>query len=84
MLRAMVCSSASSSAESSRPGEDDHGNIGQRVVVADAVEHLEAAHVGQPQVEHDAIAGVFAQRRERACAGVGGDDLDIVVIEQFA
>ena len=65
------------------PGEHDHRNIRQRVVVADPVEHLEAAHVGQPQIEHDAIAGAVAQRRERAGAGIGGHDLDIVVIEQF-
>ena len=48
-----------------------------------AVEHLEAAHVGQPQIQHDAVAWLAPQRRECAGAGIGGDDLDVVVAEQF-
>ena len=63
--------------------EYDDGNVGQPVVVADLVQHLEPAHVGQPQVQHHAIAGVIAQRRERAGAGIGNDDLDVVVVEEL-
>ncbi len=29
-------------------GEDDDGHVGQRFILADVVEHLETAHVGQP------------------------------------
>ena len=65
-------------------GEHHDRDVGERRVVADALQHLEAGHVGQPQVEHDAVAGLLAQRVERLGAGVGGDDLDVVVAEQFA
>ena len=50
----------------------------------DALEHLEARHVGQPQVEHHAVAGLLRERGERRRAGVGGDDVDVVVAEQLA
>ena len=36
-------------------GEHDDRQVGQRRVVADRFEQLEARHVGQPQIEHDAI-----------------------------
>ena len=63
--------------------EYHHRDIGQRVILADLVEHLETAHVGQTQIKHDAIAWAIAQRRQRTRAGIGRDDLDVVVIEQF-
>ena len=64
-------------------GEHHHRQIGQRRVVADLFEQLEAGHVGQPQIEHDAIDLLPAQRRERLGAGAGGDDVDVVMAEQL-
>ena len=60
-------------------GEHDDRQFASVVVVADALQHLEARHVGQPQVEHDAVGRHLAQRRERLAAGVDGDDVDVVV-----
>ena len=51
--------------------------------MANAVEHFETAHVRQPQIEHDAVARVFAQGGKRAGAGARCDDLDVVMIEQL-
>ena len=59
MLRAMVCSCASSSADSSRPVNTTTGTSDSDVVALDLLQHLEAGHVGQPQVEHDAIASLL-------------------------
>ncbi len=47
------------------------------------VQHFKAAHIGQPEVEDHAIAGVIPERRQRGGPGVGGDDFDVVVVEQF-
>ena len=44
-------------------GEHHHRHVATAVVVAHALQHLEARHVGQPQVEHDAVAGSAAARR---------------------
>ena len=66
------------------PGEHDHGHVGQPVVIADPVEHLEAAHVGQPAGRaRRSRRGLSRSVGERAGAGVGGHDLDVVVVEQF-
>ena len=52
-------------------------------LVADLLQHLEARHVGQPQVEHHAVDGLLAQRLSASLAGAGRDDLDVVVAEQL-
>ena len=65
------------------PGEHDDRQFGEFGILADALEHLEARHVGQLQVEHDAVPGPLAQDLERLLAGLGGGDFDIVVAEQF-
>ena len=83
-LRASVCSRASSSGDSSLPVKTTTGRSRERGVVADALEHLEARHVGQPQVEHHAVVRLLAQRVERLGAGAGRVDLDVVVAEQLA
>ncbi len=44
-------------------GEDDDRQVGERRVVAHLFEQFEAGHVGQPQVEHDAVGARLAQRR---------------------
>ena len=63
-------------------GEHHDRNIGERRVAPHLVEHLEAGHVRQPQIEHHAIARILAQRGQRVAAGRGIDDLDVVVTEQ--
>ena len=60
-------------------GTSDSGDV-----LADAFEHIEARHVRQPEIEHDAVARLVAQDGQRLLAGAGGDDLDVVVAEQFA
>ena len=53
------------------------------VVLADALEHLEARHVRQAEVEHDAVARLLGHRRQCRRAGIGDHDLEIVVAEQL-
>ena len=65
-------------------GEHDDRHVGQRVVGAQLFQHFKAGHVGQAQIEHDAVGGLSAQRIERVAAGAGGLDLDVVIAEQFA
>ena len=43
------------------PGEDDDRDFGDRVVGANAFKHFKSGHVGQPKIEHDAIARLLAQ-----------------------
>ena len=57
MLRAIVCSCDVLLDRKLAPGEYHHGHIAQRLVVADRFQHLETAHVRQPQIENDAVAG---------------------------
>ena len=64
-------------------GENDDRNIGDRVIGPDAFKHFKAGHVGQAKIEHDAIARLLAKEPQRVCARVGGDDVNIVVPEQF-
>ena len=66
------------------PREDHDGNVGKRVVLAELLEQIEARDIGQPEIEHDAIDRLLAQYGERLRAGARGQDLDIVVAEQFA
>ena len=84
MLRAMVCNCASSSADSSRPVNTTTGTSDSAASSRMLLQHIEAGHVRQPEIEHDAVAWLVAQDGERLLAGAGGDDLDIVVAEQFA
>ena len=84
MLRAMVCKLGILLGRQFPSGEHHDGNFRQRGVLADAFEHLEARHVRQPEIEHDAVARLLAQDGQRFRAGAGGDDLDVVVAEQFA
>ena len=64
-------------------GEDDHGQVAQRDVVANMLEHLEARHVGQPEVEDRAIIGCVTKRGERFRARADDGDLDVVVTEEL-
>ena len=82
-LRASVCSCASSSGDSSRPVKTTTGTSASALVAADALQHLEPRHVGQPQVEHHAVARLLGQRGQRRRAGVGDDDVEVVVGQQL-
>ena len=50
-------------------GEHDHRDFRQRGVFADLLQHFEAGHVGQPEIEHDAVArarrAAWTARRRR-------------------
>ena len=46
------------SADNSRPVNTTTGTSARRLVAAHAFKHLEARHVRQAQVEHDAVAGL--------------------------
>ena len=50
-------------------GKDDHGQVFQLGRVAQLLQHLEAGHVGQAQIEHDAVVASLLERLERSCAG---------------
>ncbi len=65
-------------------GEDNDRNVGKPAVGAHALQHFEARHVRQAQIEHHAIAGALLQRAQRLAARCGIDDLDVVMTEQFA
>ena len=54
-LRAMVCSCASSSADSSRPVKTTTGMSASSASPRICFQHFEAGHVRQPQIEHHAI-----------------------------
>ena len=47
------------------------------------LEHLEAGHVGQAEVEHRAVERGAAEGGERLATGRRGRDLDVVVTEQL-
>ena len=64
-------------------GEYHHGDIAERCIVANSLQHLESRHVGQLQVEHHAIYGVVAQLQQRAGARVGRHDFYIVGTQQL-
>ena len=83
-LRAMVWSCASSSADNSRPVKTTTGISVELCVLADPLQHLEARHIRQLEVEHDAVDGRFAKHVARASRPSDGrNDLDVVVAEKL-
>ena len=65
------------------PGEHDDRNVGEARIVADLFQHLEPAHVRQPEIEDHAVAAAALQDAERLRAALGGDDVDVLVAEQL-
>ena len=65
-------------------GKDDHGQVLELGIVAQLLQHIEAAHIGQPQIEHHAIVIAFRKRQKRVAAGVDHVDIDVLVAQQFA
>ena len=59
------------------------GTSRQPLVLADALEHLEAGHVRQAKIEHHAVARLLGERRQRRGAAVGRHDVEVVVTEQL-
>jgi hypothetical protein len=71
---------ASSSGGEVLAGEDHHRHLGDLGVVAHLLQHLEAGHVGQAQVEHHAVeAAARSSFASASSPGAGGGDLDVVV-----
>ncbi len=64
-------------------GEDDHWHVGELRLRVHLREQLEPRHVGQTQVEHDAVERLAAQRIERFAASPYCNDLDVIVSEQL-
>ena len=64
-------------------GEDDDGNILQGWFRLKLLQQLEAAHVRQAQVEHDAVERPVEQGVERLAAGGDGRQLDVLMVEQL-
>ena len=62
-------------------GEDHDRQIGRQLLIADALQHLEARHVRETQVEHGTVVGLFPQHPDGLRAGAHGRNLDIVVIQ---
>ena len=65
------------------PGKDHHRHIGQCRLPVHFLEQLEPAHVGQAQVEYDAVEGSRMQGLQRFRAGTDGEQFDVVVSQQF-
>src|SRR2546429_2093312 len=63
--------------------KDNHRDVGERCVVADRFEQVETRHVGQPEIEHDAIRRLLADRRERFLAGTDGHQVDVVMPQKL-
>src|SRR5205085_2336814 len=64
-------------------GKDNHRDVGERCVVADRFEQVETRHVGQPEIEHDAIRRLLADRGERFLAGTDGHQVDVVMPQKL-
>ena len=69
MLLATALSRRSSSVLRSLPVKTTIGTLPKRRLGLHLLEQLEAAHVGQPQIEHAAVERLGAQRVERLGAG---------------
>ena len=65
-------------------GEHHDRQIGERRVVADTLQQVEAGHIRQPQVEHDAVDGCSRSTSSASPPVPTVDDLDVVVAEQLA
>jgi hypothetical protein len=63
--------------------ENDHRYVGEISVLADALQHLEPGHVGQPKIEDHAVAGLICHGGQSSRSAVGNDNLQIVVREEL-
>ena len=63
-------------------GEDHDRKLISGVGVAQLLEKLESGHIGQSQVENDAIEALVFDRGQSFFAGGDNDDVDVVVVEQ--
>src|SRR5262249_5864818 len=65
------------------PGEYHDGHITQGRIGAHLAQNFEARHVRQAEVEYDTVAGFPPHCRESIAACAGGDNLDIIMAEEF-
>ena len=79
----MVCSFASLVGGEFAAGEHHHGYVAEGLVVANLLEHFEAGHVGELQIQHHAVRGIFAKHGEGIRAGFGGGNFDVLVAQEF-
>ena len=64
-------------------GEDDDRQVGKARILAHLLQQVEARHVGEPEVEHDAIDGLGAELGQGLAAGLDRDDVDVVMAEKL-
>ncbi len=65
-------------------GKDNHRQILQPGRVAKLLEHLEAGHVGQAQIEHHAVVASRFEGHESGRSIIDGVDIDVPMAQQFA
>ena len=78
-----MCRRASSSGDNSLPVKTTTGRSLSEGSSRKLLQNLEAAHVGQPQVEHRAIVHLLLHYFERFGAGGNDGDIDVVVAQQL-
>ena len=78
------CSRASSSGDSSFPVNTTTGKSFRFWRFAQALQDFEARHIGQAQVQHDAVERLLFDRGERFGAGGGDRNINVVMTQQFA
>ena len=64
-------------------GVDDHRHLRHRLIGAHLLEQLQAAHVRQAQVQHDAVEPPLLHLAERFLAGADRSDLDVAIADQL-
>ena len=84
MLLALRRSSLCSASVSSRPVNTTIGISLHSAVQLHPIEQLEAGHVGQAQIEHDAVETALPSSSSASAPVPAERDCDVVVIEQLA
>ena len=64
-------------------GEHDDRNLHQRIILSNMLKQLEPRHVGQLEIEHDAIGWFLPKNFQSFAAVVGCDDFNVPVAEQL-
>src|SRR5688572_1364106 len=80
LLRAKMLRGSSSTSRTVRPTRSSS----ELCILAHRVQHLEAAHVGQVQIEHYAVAALLLQYLQRGAAAGGAADIDVAITKELA
>ena len=75
-------SSVSSCRDSSRPGVDDDGRRVVAVLLVNLADQFQAVHVGQAEVEHDAVEAHLVQRGEGLGRGADRRAVHVAVADE--